>query len=285
MTEGEDLSLVEGLKASKPEAFEKLVRDFSPRLLATANRVLRDSDEAEDAVQEALISVWKNIAQFQGAASLSTWAHRIVINVCLAQMRSSRAQKEVSIADESSSFSVAFEGLPAAWTEPGPSLEKRVAMRRSIQRALDEIPEEFRIVLLLRDVEELSSRETAERLEIADALVRQRLHRARTIMAEMLRPELCDGPELTCGGQLDLLLDYIDRALPAYLQQPVHNHIESCPTCAGLLNQYRLTIGIPRAVLELTQVPDVDAEFMVGTVDLWKRVALARRVGCSETAR
>jgi RNA polymerase sigma-70 factor (ECF subfamily) len=284
MSEAEDRSLVEGLKASKPEAFENLVRNFSPRLLATANRVLRNADEAQDAVQEALISVWKSIGQFQGMASLSTWVHRIVINICLARMRSSRAQREVSIADEGSSFSVAFEGLPAAWSEPGPNLEKRVAMRRSIQRALDEIPEEFRIVLLLRDVEELSSRETAEKLGIADSLVRQRLHRARTIMAEMLLPELCEGPGLMCGGQLDLLLDYIDSALPVDLQQPVHDHIESCPTCAGLLNQYRATIGIPRAVLEFTQVPDVDAEFVVGTVDLWKRVALARGVWCSETA-
>jgi RNA polymerase sigma-70 factor (ECF subfamily) len=276
MPEVEDRSLVEGLIASKPEAFEKLVRDFSPRLLATANRVLRDSDEAQDAVQDALISVWKDIRQFQGTASLSTWAHRIVINACLTRMRSSRAQREVSIADEGSSFSVAFEGLPAAWSEPGPNLEKRVAMRRSIQRALDEIPEEFRIVLLLRDVEELSSRETAEKLGITDALVRQRLHRARTIMAEMLRPELCDGPELTCGGQLDLLLDYIDKLLPADLQQPVHDHIESCPTCTGLLNQYRTTIALPRAVLELTQVPGVEARFVAGTVDLWTRRAFER---------
>jgi RNA polymerase sigma-70 factor, ECF subfamily len=273
MSEGEDIAMVEGLKASKPEAFEKLVRDFSPRLLATANRVLRDSDEAEDAVQEALISVWKSIGQFQGAASFSTWAHRIVINACLARLRSSHAQREVSIADEGSSFSVAFEGLPAAWSEPGPNLEKRVAMRRSIQRALDEIPEDFRVVLLLRDVEELSSGETAEKLGITDALVRQRLHRARTIMAEMLRPELCDGPELTCGGQLDLLLDYIDKVLSANLQQPVHNHIESCPTCSGLLDQYRMTIAIPRAILELTQVPGVEAKFVTGTVDVWKRTA------------
>ena len=276
MPEVEDRSLVEGLIASKPEAFEKLVRDFSPRLLATANRVLRDSDEAQDAVQDALISVWKDIRQFQGTASLSTWAHRIVINACLTRIRSSRAQREVSIADEGSSFSVAFEGLPAAWSEPGPNLEKRVAMRRSIQRALDEIPEEFRIVLLLRDVEELSSRETAEKLGITDALVRQRLHRARTIMAEMLRPELCDGPELTCGGQLDLLLDYIDKLLPADLQQPVQDHIALCPTCTGLLNQYRTTIALPRAVLELTQVPGVEARFVAGTVDLWTRRAFER---------
>jgi hypothetical protein len=114
---------------------------------------------------------------------------------------------------------------------------------------------------LLRDVEELSSRETAEQLGINDALVRQRLHRARTIMAEALRPELCDGPALTCGGQLDLLLDYIDGLLPAELQEPVHNHIESCPACSNLHNIYRTTIGLPLAWKNATQLqPDTDFE-------------------------
>jgi predicted DNA-binding protein (UPF0251 family) len=132
--------------------------------------------------------------------------------------------------------SLAFEGLPKAWSEPVFSLEKRIAMRRSIQKALNLIPEDFRIVLILRDVEEWSSREVADRLGIPDAAVRQRLHRARTAMAELLRPELCEGPELTCGGQLDLLLDYIDRALPAELQTPVHEHIQGCEACTGLMN-------------------------------------------------
>ncbi len=140
--------------------------------------------------------------------------HRIVVNACLAVLRTARAKTEVSIETGSRTIALAFEGLPSAWSEPGPSLEKRVAMRQALQRALSSIPEEFRTVLLLRDVEELSSREVSERLGIPDTAVRQRLHRARSAMAELLRPELCDGPERLCGGQLDLLMDYIDNALP-----------------------------------------------------------------------
>jgi len=85
-------------------------------------------------------------------------------------------------------------------------------------------------------------------------------------MAELLRPELCEGPELTCGGELDLLLDYIDCALPAELQTPVHEHIEGCQACTGLMNTYRTTIGIPRAIAELTAVDDIGSGWVAETV-------------------
>jgi len=266
MLEEQELSLVAELKQGRAEAFETLVRSFSPRLLSSATRILGSSDQASDAVQEALISAWKGISRFEGAANIYTWLHRIVMNVCLTRLRSARSRKEVSLANDDQPVGSGFEGLPGMWSETGPSLEKRAAMRRALQRALDQIPEDFRVVLLLRDVEDLSSRETAEQLGITDALVRQRLHRARTIMAELLRPELCEGPALTCGGQLDLLLDYIDSTLPPDLQQPVHDHIESCPACSSLLTGYRTTIGIPRALVRVTELEEVDPRFVEDTV-------------------
>jgi RNA polymerase sigma-70 factor (ECF subfamily) len=266
MPEEEKPSLVAELKQGRAEAFETLVRTYSPRLLSSATRILGSSDDARDAVQEALISAWKGIARFEGAASVYTWLHRIVMNACLTRLRSARSRKEVSLANDTHPVAAAFEELPGMWTETGPSLEKRAAMRRALQRALDQIPQDFRIVLLLRDVEELSSRETAEQLGITDTLVRQRLHRARTIMAELLRPELCEGPALTCGGQLDLLLDYIDSTLPPDLQQPVHDHIESCPACTNLLASYRTTIGIPRALVTITELEGIDPIFVEDTV-------------------
>lgn len=247
-----DKGLLEGLKAGRIESFEQLVRNFSGRLMVTATRILGSSHDAEDTLQEALVSAWKAIGQFDGASSLYTWLHRIVVNACLSRLRAAKAKSEVSLGGDGRAVDIAFEGIPTAWSEPGPSLEKRLAMRRAIERALRLIPEDLRTVLLLRDVEELSSREVAEAMGINDAAVRQRLHRARTAMAEILRPELCDEPALTCGGQLDLLLDYIDNALSAELQGPVHQHIEGCEACSHLLKTYRMTIGVPRAIVELT---------------------------------
>jgi RNA polymerase sigma-70 factor (ECF subfamily) len=261
-------TVVVGLQAGNPEAFEELVRTSSGRLLATAYRILGSEDAAQDAVQEGLIAAWKAIASFEGESSLSTWLHRIVVNASLARLRSAKGRGEVSLSDETGTVASAFEGLAGAWTEPGPRLETKLAMRTAIQKALRLIPEEFRTVLVLRDVEELSSREVAERLGIPDATVRQRLHRARAAMAEILRPELCGGAELTCGGQLDLLLDYIDAALPAELQVPVHEHLESCETCGSLLEIYRTTVGIPRAVAEWTTFDDVPEAWISRTAAL-----------------
>jgi RNA polymerase sigma-70 factor (ECF subfamily) len=261
-----DSSLVDGLRLRDSASFEQLVRTHSGRLLATASRMLGSESDAQDVVQEAMISTWKNIASFEGTSAFSTWLHRIVVNACLARLRTAQHKSEVSLGDEHRAVNPAFEGLPLAWSEPAPTMEKRLTMSRALQKALSQIPEEFRTVLLLRDVEELSSREVSERLGIPDATVRQRLHRARTAMAELLRPELCNGPELTCGGQLDLLMDYIDKALPADLQTPVHQHIEGCATCHSLHETYRMTIGIPRAIAELTALGEIDPEWVSNTV-------------------
>jgi RNA polymerase sigma-70 factor (ECF subfamily) len=258
--------LVAGLQAGDGLAFETIVKTYSSRLVATAARMLGSESDAQDVVQETMVAAWKNAGQFEARSSLYTWLHRITVNGCLARLRSMRSKTEVSISSNAQPVSVAFEGLPTAWSEPGPDLHARLAMRRALQKALAQIPEEFRTVLLLRDVEELSSREVAERLGIPDATVRQRLHRARTAMAELLRPELCEGDEIVCGGDLDLLMDYIDRSLPAELQTPVHNHIEGCPGCTDLLHIYRETMGIPRAIAELTATNELSGDWVAQTL-------------------
>lgn len=272
-TESKESELLAGLRAGEPNSFENLVRSFSPRLLSTAMRMLGSEADAQDAVQEALISAWKHIDKFEASSSLSTWLHRIAVNACLARLRSSQAKREVPLSDGASPVNLAFEGLPSAWSEPGPNLEKRVAMRQAIQRALALIPLEFRTVLLLRDVEELSSREVAEQLGISDASVRQRLHRARSTMAELLRPELCEGPALTCGGQFDLLMDYIDQQLPLNLQGPVTEHVQGCETCRSLSAVYRQTVAWPKAIADLTALDEAPAHWLGLTLEKGLRSA------------
>ncbi len=89
MAYADEQSLTSALQAGDATAFEQLVRSYSPRLLSSATRVLSDAEDARDAVQEALISAWKNIHQFTGGSSIYTWLHRIVINQCLGRLRSS----------------------------------------------------------------------------------------------------------------------------------------------------------------------------------------------------
>ena len=243
--DAEELSLIEGLRARRPVSLEQVIAKYAPRLLSTAARI-GNPDDAEDVVQESLLAAWQSIQQFEGSSSLYTWLHRIVVNRCLARMRTAASKQE-----SRSDAAAALERTLPPWSEPAISLGNQVAMRRTIEAALRQLPEEWRVVLLLRDVEELSSKEAADQLGISDALVRQRLHRARTTMAEILRPELCEGRELTCGGQIDLLFDHLDGCLAAALRAPVGQHVEECVTCNSLAEAYRKTIGVPRLGLSL----------------------------------
>ena len=257
-----EAELVTALQQRESSAFATLVELVGPRLVGSATRILRSRLEAEDAMQETLLAVWKGIEKFEGGSSLYTWMHRILINNCLARLRSARSDKEIAMSSQDSENIVEERTLRDGRVQLGPTLEKQIAMRRTIDKALQQIPEEFRIVLLLRDVEELSSKEAAEVIGISDSLVRQRLHRARTVMAEILRPELCSGPELTCGGQVNLLMDFIDGVISAEMFEPVDSHIASCEACARLLSAYRGTIDYPKALCDPTLNPELSAELV-----------------------
>ena len=255
-----EAELVTALQQRESSAFATLVELVGPRLVGSATRILRNRQEAEDAMQETLLAVWKGIEKFEGGSSLYTWIHRILINNCLARLRSARGAKEIGLSSLAEESIAGERALRDNRVQPGPTLEKLIAMRHTIEKALQQIPEEFRIVLLLRDVEELSSKEAAEVIGISDSLVRQRLHRARTVMAEILRPELCSGPELTCGGQVDLLMDFIDGVLSTEMFGPVDSHIASCEACVRLLSAYRDTINYPKALRQPNFNPELSAK-------------------------
>lgn len=268
MTKNRDTELIDGLQRGDSAAFAEIVNLFGPRLLASGTRLLGNREEAQDAVQETLLSVWKNVGKFERASSVYSWMHRILINTCLARLRSARLTKEVRLSPQDETTFRGDGALSGALDrQPGPSLEKRIAMRRVIERALRQIPEEFRVVLLLRDVEELSSKETAEHLGVPDALVRQRLHRARSVMAEILRPELCSGPELTCGGRLDLLMDFMDGALSQELLPPVSAHIQSCENCSNLLAGFRETVVLPKVLQAFSEEVELSPQFLARVLE------------------
>jgi len=109
-------------------------------------------------------------------------------------------------------------------------------------------------------------------LQLSDASVRQRLHRARQVIAERLRPELCEAESITCGGQLDLLFDYLDDLLGADVRVPVIDHVTGCDTCQTLASKYRSTIRAPR------DVPVVIEPSAIARVIDSVRTAIAREV-------
>jgi uncharacterized protein with PIN domain len=127
---------------------------------------------------------------------------------------------------------------------------ERAELARHVWGAIEELGEADRAVLVLRDVEEVPSKDVAAALGVSDAVIRQRLHRARLAVAERLHPALRESRRPECGGRLDLLFDYIDESLEAELSKPLSEHLASCAKCRGFLWHYRRTIAAPRESVE-----------------------------------
>lgn len=179
------------LRSGDNAAFERLVREHAGPMLAVARRFLRCEHDAADAVQDAFLSAMRSIDGFAGNASIGTWLHRIVVNACLMRLRSARSRPATSIEsllpmfDESGHHAQRI----SSWDAPSHTLDT-AELRGLVRRCIDELPEPYRVVLMLRDIEELDTRDTAERLGISEAAVKVRLHRARQALRTLLDPIL-----------------------------------------------------------------------------------------------
>lgn len=183
--------LVERLKAHDEEAFETIVRRYGGRMLATARRLLGNEHDARDAVQQAFIAVFKSIASFNGEARLSTWLHRIVVNAALMQMRYRRRRPELPIEDLLPRFDEAGQWADGDGDSSGEDehpIDARQT-REMVRRCIDQLPETYRSVLLLRDIEELGTVEVAEMLGVTPNAAKVRLHRARQALKSLIECE------------------------------------------------------------------------------------------------
>ncbi len=166
-----DLEIVAEVLRGASARFEVLMRRHNQRVFRTARAILRDDDEAQDAAQQAWLRAYTHLGQFDGRAQLSTWLTRIVVHESLRRLqRRGRAHLELieGAADD-----------PAS-ARPSPEEDMARAQARTIlEHAIDSLPENARVVLVLRDIEELSTAEVGEALGITEEAVRVRLLRAR----------------------------------------------------------------------------------------------------------
>jgi RNA polymerase sigma-70 factor (ECF subfamily) len=185
----DDRALVEALRAGHDWAYETMVRLYGGRLLAVARRFTRNEDDAHDILQSAYLSAFRALAAFEGTCQLSTWLHRIVVNAALMRLRSRRRKPEESIEDLLPSF--ADDGHHTEqfsdWCAPADQLLERRETRATVRACIEQLPEMYRVVLTLRDIEELSTQEVAAMLEITPNAVKVRLHRARQALSTLLR--------------------------------------------------------------------------------------------------
>lgn len=184
----EEVDLLQRLRSGDDAAFAEIVQTYGPRLLAVLGRYLPQEQDRQDALQEAFVSAFKGLGKFRGQSSLGTWLHRIAVNCALMRVRSKKGSRERPIEDFLPQFLAdghrANPGDAWAVTHDTAVLENET--RAIVREAIDALPESYRVVLLLRDIEERSTEETAELLELSVANVKVRLHRARQALRELL---------------------------------------------------------------------------------------------------
>jgi RNA polymerase sigma-70 factor, ECF subfamily len=182
-----ELGIARRIAGGDREQFTMLIRQYNRRLYRLARATLRDDAEAEDALQDAYLSAYHGIQDFRGDAAISTWLSRLVLNECLGRIRrGNRRSKVVPLVSSNVEMGLVAE-------EPARRPERIVAraqMRGLLEQKLDELPEAFRVVFVLRSVEELSVEETSEVLGIPAATVRPRYFRARGLLREALAQEI-----------------------------------------------------------------------------------------------
>lgn len=196
-----DASLVARLKAGDEAAYEEMVRTLGGRLLAVARRMLRDEDAARDVVQDAMLSAVRSIGRFDGHSLLSTWLHRIVVNAALMRIRSRQRKPEQSLEPLLPRFAEDGHHAEAviSWTDSAERLIEREQTQALVRAAIDELPESYRLVVIMRDIDGMSTLEAADAFGITENALKLRLHRARQALGTIIRRRLAQ-PKAAAAG-------------------------------------------------------------------------------------
>jgi RNA polymerase sigma-70 factor (ECF subfamily) len=193
-----DADLLDRIRREEPGAFEAFVERYGERIYRFGRRMCIDSENAGDVLQETLIAAYRSLERLEHPEALRSWVYRVAANACLMMQRRTRTAYALEVSLE--------ELLPRG--EEGLSIEipdvsslpdeeaARVEMGEKVQRAVGDLPPHYRIVLVMRDMDGLSTRETAEALGLEDSAVKMRLHRARLMIRKNLEKSFADsGPK------------------------------------------------------------------------------------------
>jgi len=177
-----DRSLAEALMAGDPDAFEPFVERYAPLILNFGRRMCGQRDDAEEVVQETLLKAYQSIRDLREPAALKSWVYRVAANACLKMRRKGKFEPEREMSLDELLPRPNADGSPPEipdWSDLPLEQALRAELREKIESAILRLPKEFRIVVVLRDQEGFSTRETSEILGIGEPLVKVRLHRAR----------------------------------------------------------------------------------------------------------
>jgi RNA polymerase sigma-70 factor (ECF subfamily) len=199
-----DQELVDRVRGGARGEFEILVRRHNQRLYRAARAIMKSDDEAEDIVQQAWLEVFRNLHQFRGDAAFTTWATRIAVNAAI-----NHARKRPLIAE-----------VPEVATDDKPDAEvERAELGKLLEACLERLPQGNREVMVLRDVLELDTAETAELLGLTEEAVRVRLHRARAAVAADLTERMISKVYSFAGERCDRITRNVMASLAGHAKE------------------------------------------------------------------
>ena len=182
----DELALVQAAKAGDVSAFEQLVKRYDRNVFRIAQHITQNREDAEDVVQDAFLKAYENLEQFQGQSKFYTWLVRIAVNEALMKLRRRRPERMVSLDEEVKTEEDSMPREVADWSPNPEQLYSQSELRDILSKTIQGLPPGFRTVFVLRDVEGLSTEETAEALDLSIPAVKSRLLRARLQLRERL---------------------------------------------------------------------------------------------------
>jgi RNA polymerase sigma-70 factor (ECF subfamily) len=181
-----DEQLVENAKQGDPDAFPQLVKKYSRRILRVGRNITNNDEDAEDVLQETFMKAYSHIDSFQGNSKFYTWLVRIAMNEALMKLRKRKGDKVVSLDEQLDTGEDTVTREIAVWEGNPEDRYSQEELRELLDKTITSLPESFRTVFVLRDIEELSTEETAEALNLSIPAVKSRLLRARLQLREKL---------------------------------------------------------------------------------------------------
>ena len=189
--EGREAQLIARILAGEKELFHDLIRPYERMLYLTAFAIVKNEADAEECAQDAVVNAYRNLARFRGESKFSTWLVTIVVNEARQKLRKAKRAKEESLDEPMEGEEKEFTPAPLTdWREiPSEALERK-ELREVLRKAVADLPDIYRQVFTLRDLEEMNVRETAAALGVNENIVKVRLHRARIMLQRTLAPYL-----------------------------------------------------------------------------------------------
>lgn len=192
-----DLDLINRFNKGSIEAFEEIVARYESKLYNLALRFVKNPEDAEEVLQDVFSTVYRKVKGFQGKSAFSSWVYRITVNAAFMKLRKRKQNQTISIEDLSPGIKEQYMEHDGTYGERSDQLTMNRELKQYLQVAIDRLPDQYRAVFILRDVDGMSNQEVGEILELSIPAVKSRLHRSRL----MLRKKLQRYWDEYCGGK------------------------------------------------------------------------------------